>query len=440
MTWEVPVFADVDVVVVGAGSAGTVAAVTAARTGAAVLLVERHGFLGGTSTAVLDTFYGFYTPGSEARKVVGGVPDDVVAGLRRLGRVIERPNSFGAGTGVTYHPEHLKVVWDDLTAGAGVRVLLHAMVQDAAVTDGHVRELLVATKAGLRRVRGRVFVDASGDADLCHHAGFGYELAGELAPAQTLTTTFKVCNVDVGRRFQLSKRQLTELMHQAAGDYDLPRLDGSDHVTPVDGMTATIMTRVDSAERRDGRVVNATDPELLSRAEAAGRRQAVEYVRFLRDRVPGYEQASLAVLSTQIGVRETRRVHGDYRLDRDDVLVARQFDDQVALCGAPIEDHHSGNDTAWHYLPDGAAVGVPLRTLVVRDAANVLVAGRCFSATHDAHASVRSMAQCMAMGQAAGEAAALASARGVTPRDLPARDVQDRLSASGAVLTVGAAA
>lgn len=440
MTWEVPVFADVDVVVVGAGSAGTVAAVTAARTGAGVLLVERHGFLGGTSTAVLDTFYGFYTPGSEARKVVGGVPDDVVAGLRRLGRVIERPNSFGAGTGVTYHPEHLKVVWDDLTAGAGVRVLLHAMVQDAAVADGHVRELLVATKAGLRRVRGRVFVDASGDADLCHHAGFGYELAGELAPAQTLTTTFKVCNVDVGRRFQLSKRQLTELMRQAAGDYDLPRLDGSDHITPVDGMTATIMTRVDSSERRDGRVVNATDPELLSRAEAAGRRQAVEYVRFLRDRVPGYEQASLAVLSTQIGVRETRRVHGDYRLDRDDVLVARQFDDQVALCGAPIEDHHSGNDTAWHYLPDGAAVGVPLRTLVVRDAANVLVAGRCFSATHDAHASVRSMAQCMAMGQAAGEAAALASARGVTPRDLPARDVQDRLSASGAVLTVGAAA
>lgn len=440
MTWEVPLFADVDVVVVGAGSAGTVAAVTAARAGAGVLLVERHGFLGGTSTAVLDTFYGFYTPGSEARKVVGGVPDDVVAGLRRLGRVIERPNSFGAGTGVTYHPEHLKVVWDDLTAGAGVRVLLHAMVQDAAVTDGHVRELLVATKAGLRRVRGRVFVDASGDADLCHHAGFGYELAGELAPAQTLTTTFKVCNVDVGRRFQLSKRQLTELMHQAAGDYDLPRLDGSDHITPVDGMTATIMTRVDSSERRDGRVVNATDPELLSRAEAAGRRQAVEYVRFLRDRVPGYEQASLAVLSTQIGVRETRRVHGDYRLDRDDVLVARQFDDQVALCGAPIEDHHSGNDTAWHYLPDGAAVGVPLRTLVVRDAANVLVAGRCFSATHDAHASVRSMAQCMAMGQAAGEAAALASARDVTPRDLPARDVQDRLSASGAVLTVGAAA
>lgn len=431
-----PCLADVDVVVVGAGSAGSVAAITAARAGARVLLVERHGFLGGTSTAVLDTFYGFYTPGSQARKVVGGVPDDVVAGLRRLGHVVERPNSFGAGTGVTYQPEHLKVVWDRLTAEAGVQVLLGAMVQDADVADGHVRELLVATKAGLRRVRGRVFVDASGDADLCHHAGFGYELAGELAPAQTLTTTFKLCNVDVERRFQLSKRELTALMHQAVPEYDLPRLDGSDHITPIDGMTATIMTRVDSYATRDGTAANATDPEFLSRAEAEGRRQAVEYVRFLRDRVPGYERASLAVLSSQIGVRETRRVHGDYRLDREDVTSARQFDDQVALCGAPIEDHHAGADTSWHYLPDGAAVGVPLRTLLVRDSANTLVAGRCFSATHDAHASVRSMAQCMAMGQAAGETAAMAANRASMPRELPARDVQDRLGATGAVIAV----
>lgn len=434
MTDRPPLLAEADVVVVGAGSAGCVAAITAARAGARVLLLERHGFLGGTSTAVLDTFYGFYTPGSRARKVVGGVPDDVVAGLRRHGTVVERPNSFGAGTGVTYHPEHLKVVWDELTADAGVRVLLYATVQAAEVTGGRVREVLVATRAGLRRVRGTVYVDASGDADLCHHAGFGYEQAGELAPAQTLTTTFRMCNVDTARRFAISKKQLAALMRDAAGDYQLPRLDGSDHITPVEGMTATIMTRVDSYEKVDGEVVNATDPELLSRAEATGRRQALEYVRFLRDRVPGYEHAELATLSAQIGVRETRRVYGDYRLTRDDVLGARQFDDQVALCGAPIEDHHGGADTAWAYLPDGAAVGVPLRSLIVRDAADTLVAGRCFSATHDAHASVRSMAQCMAMGQAAGEAAALAVETGVPPRAVDVRLLRDRLAAAGAVL------
>lgn len=434
---DAPGYADTDVVVVGAGSAGCVAAIAAARAGARVLLVERNAFPGGTSTAVLDTFYGFYTPGRSATKVVGGVADDVIAGLRTWGPVVKRPNSFGAGMGVTYHPEHLKVVWDELLREAGVRVLLHATVQDAAVADGNVRALLVATRAGLRTVRAPVLVDASGDADLCHHAGFGYELAGGEQPAQTLTTTFRLCNVDVERRYQLTKAELTELMKAAARDgYDLPRLDGSDHITPVAGMTATIMTRVASFERRGERVVNATDPDLLTAAEAEGRRQSLEYVRFLRDRVPGYERAELAALSSQIGVRETRRVYGDYRLEAGDVLSARQFDDQIALCGAPIEDHHGGSDTAWKYLPDGEAVGVPLRTLLVRDADNVLVAGRCFSATHDAHASVRSMAQCMAMGQAAGTTAALAVATSATPREVAAEAVRDRLAADGAVLAI----
>src|SRR5262249_12131657 len=150
----------------------------------------RHGFLGGTSTAVLDTIYGFYTPGSHNHKVVGGIADDAVAGLSALGPVIERPNSFGAGTGVTYHPEHLKVVWEQLVTDAGARVLLYATLQGALTSAGRVEEVLVATKAGLQRVRGSVFVDASGDADLCHYGGYGYELAGEQAPAQTLTTTF----------------------------------------------------------------------------------------------------------------------------------------------------------------------------------------------------------------------------------------------------------
>jgi FAD dependent oxidoreductase len=433
-------YAEVDVVVVGSGSAGAVAAITAARAGADVLLVERHGFLGGTSTAVLDTFYGFYTPGTASRKVVGGVPDDVVAGLRELGPVVERPNSFGAGTGVTYHPEHLKVVWDRLVIGAGARVLLGAQVVDAEAVDGRARTVVVATKAGLRAIRARIFVDASGDADLCHHAGFGYELAGDIAPAQTLTTTFKMVNVDTKRRFAMSKAELVALMHEATleGHYKLPRLDGSDHITPVAGMVATIMTRVDSARRSGDGVINATDPDLLTQAEIEGRRQALEYARFLVDRVPGYEHAALSTLSTQIGVRETRRVEGDYRMTRDDVVSARQFDDQVALCGAPIEDHHSGADTAWQYLPDGTAVGVPYRALVVRDSDNVLVAGRCFSATHDAHASVRSMAQCMAMGQAAGEAAALAVAGDGSVRDVPIRVLQDRLAAAGAILSVDA--
>jgi hypothetical protein len=436
-----PLLATADVVVVGSGSAGSTAAIAAARTGVSVLLIEKLPFLGGTSTAVLDTFYGFYTPGSRSHKVVGGIPDEVVGGLEGLGPVVRRPNTFGAGTGVTYHPDHLKVVWERLVTHSGAGVLLHAFLQAATVRDGRVEEVLIATKAGLARIRGRVFIDASGDADVCFQAGFGFELAGDDEPAQTLTTTFRMANVDMDRRRGITKAALERLMAEAAasGRYDLPRREGSDHVTPVGGMTATVMTRLESYRRVGGAVVNATDPSFLTEAEIAGRRQVLEYVRFLVDQVPGYADAALAGVATQIGVRETRRVYGDARLTRDDVLTARRFDDEVGLCGAPIEDHHAGADTAWRYLPDGEVVGIPYRTLLVREAANVLVAGRCFSATHDAHASVRSMAQCMAMGQAVGTAAGLAVMAGIDPRDLPADRLRDRLRHDGALLELAEA-
>ena len=438
LTFDVSRLATSDIVIVGSGSAGASAAIAAARRGATVTLIEKQAFLGGTSTAVLDTFYGFYTPGSRSLKIAGGVSDDVVAGLRQLGPVLERPNTYGAGTGVTYNSEHLKRVWERLVTEAGVRVLLHAFMQDAIVQDGRVVAVVVATKAGLVRIEGGIFVDASGDADLVHHAGFGYELAGVEDPAQTLTTTFRMVNVDTAARRAISTARFHELMGEAAesGEYDLPRREGSDHVTPVAGMMATVMTRLPSFREQDGRVVNATDPELLGAAEIAGRQQAFEYARFLRDKVPGYEEASLIALSSQIGVRETRRVYGDYRLTREDVLEARRFDDEVGLCGAPIEDHHPGADTKWRYLPDGEVVGIPYRALLVRDAVNTLVAGRCFSATHDAHASVRSMAQTMAMGQAAGTAAAMASAAGRPPRDIDPAALRDELRADGAVLEV----
>jgi hypothetical protein len=434
-TW--PVIADVDVCVVGAGSAGSTAAIAAARTGASVLLVDRLPFLGGSSTAVLDTFYGFFTPGDRSLKVVGGIADDVVAALGALGPVVTRPNTYGAGAGVTYLAEHLKVVWERLVTAAGARPLLHTMLQAVDVRDGHVESVTMATRAGLARVRARVYVDTSGDADLCAFAGFGFETAGEHDPAQTLTTTFRMANVDLDRRAAVTKDRLHALMREAAesGDYDLPRLDGSDHITPVEGMIATVMTRLESYRREpDGRIVNATDPWFLTAAEIEGRRQALEYIRFLRDRVPGYERASLVALGTQIGVRETRRVYGDYRLTREDVLSGHRFDDDIGLCGAPIEDHRVGAGTTWQYLPEGSTVGIPYRTLLVRDSTNVLVAGRCFSATHDAHASVRSMAQCMAMGQAAGTAAGLAAAVGVAPRDLPTGELRERLRIDGAIV------
>ncbi len=427
-----------DVIVAGAGSAGTTAAIASARSGARTLLLERHPFLGGTSTAVLDTFYGFYTPGSRSLKVVGGIGDDVIAGLKTYKACMERPNTYGAGTGITYNSEYLKVVWETLVQDAGCDVLLNAWVQQVETVGDRIANLIVATRQGLRRAEARMFIDATGDADLSYFSGAPYELAGEQTPAQMLTTTFKVVNVDTAKRKSIGKDELHRRMGEAAesGKYDLPRREGSDHITPIKGMYATNMTRVQSFQTCDGQTRNATDPYVLTAAEMCGRRQALEYMRFLRDCVPGYEESDLVSFGTQIGVRETRRIYGEYRLTRSDVLEAKQFDDQIGLCGAPIEDHHEGSDTEWQYLPDGRAVGIPFRTLLPQKIENLLVVGRCFSASHDAHASVRSMAQCMAMGEAAGTAASTACLTKKELREIEVSVLQDVLRSNGAVLQV----
>jgi glycine/D-amino acid oxidase-like deaminating enzyme len=424
---ELPIFDSADVVVVGAGSAGATAAIAAARAGASTLLVERYGFLGGTSTMVLDTFYGFYMPGDDGRRVVGGLPWQIVERLRALGMVIERPSSYGAGTAVTYDPTALKVVWEQAALEAGARLRLHTFCTDVLMEDGRVAGLVVDGKSGLGVIRAKVVVDASGDADVCFRAGAPFEPAGADGPAQSLTTTFRLGNVDEERALAVKRPELERLMRAAniSGDYRLPREEGSVHRTPLPGVVATNMTRVAN--------VDATDPAALTAAEVEGRRQALEYTRFLRERVPGYERAYLLNFSTQIGIRETRRVYGDYRLTRDDVLAARQFADAVAQCGAPIEDHHGGSDTRWEYVPRGSTYDIPFRCLLPQGAENLLVAGRCLSATHDAHASVRSMGQCMAMGQAAGTAAAVAALSGVAPRALDVGRLQERLRAEGAL-------
>ena len=417
-----------DVVVVGSGSAGSSAAISAARRGARTLLVERLPFLGGTSTAVLDTFYAFYTPGEAERRVVGGIGWEVVELMRSAGVAFERPNTYGAGTGVTYDPEVLKVVWERLAEEAGIEILLHTWATGVQVQDGHIGAIRLWNKAGEALVEAGAVVDASGDADLCAMAGVPYEDASSTPNLQSLSTIFRVANVDVERAAKLPKTELWALMRTAAevAGYHLPRLEGSWHQTPHPGVVTVHMTRVP--------MVDATDPSQLTYAEIEGRRQVQEYHRFLRNLVPGFERSVLVATSPAIGVRESRRVIGDYRLTSDDVLEARRFEDEIALCGAPIEDHIAGTDTKWKYVPHSGVYGIPYRCLLPSGVEGMLVAGRCFSATHDAHASARSMATCMAMGQAAGTAAALAVASGTTPRSIAVDVLRERLADDGALL------
>jgi 2-polyprenyl-6-methoxyphenol hydroxylase-like FAD-dependent oxidoreductase len=411
------------VIVVGSGSAGATAAITAARLGLQVTLVERYGFMGGISTQVLDTFYGFFTPGEHPRKVVGGIPDMVIEELLRQKAAIYRPNTYGAGQGITYDPERLKIIWEQLAKQSGVEIIYHSLVIDVDMQGQEIRGIILANKSGLYHLPADIIIDASGDADLAAYAGVPFESAQD-QPVQSLTTTFKLINVDIERARQIKKSELHGLMANAAG-YDLPRKEGSVHITPLPGVMATNMTRVTQ--------IDPNDIGQLSAAEIEGRRQALEYTRFLIENVPGYEQAALGGLSTQIGIRESRRIFGQYRLTRADVLNAKKFEDGIALCGAPIEEHHAGADTRWEYLPDGETYQIPLRSLLPKSVDRLLFAGRCLSADHDAHASVRSMGQCMAMGQAAAAVAKVCIDHQKTPQIISGKAVQDVLRSVGAI-------
>lgn len=432
---QIPVIAETDILVIGAGSAGCVAALAAgAQKRFSVMLVERYGFPGGTSTQMLDTFYGFFTPGSSPRKVVGGWPDRVVNELHKTGAIFLRPNTYGAGTGVNYNPERLKHVWDQLILQSGIRYLLHTTLVDVS-QEGEQFAGIFWNKGGFCKVLAKRVIDASGDADFCHLAGFPYETAGEHEPAQSMTTTFRMSNVDLdlyereGGKIMLAGKMRVAV---ETGQHALPRKEGSAHKMNAKGCVSTVAVKVTG--------FSGLNAEELTRAEVEGRRQAFVYEEFFRDAVPGFGQSNIIGLSHQIGVRETRRVYGEHRLTKGECLSGKLPADRIFLCGAPIEDHRQGengeDETHWEYIPGAGVYGVPYGTIVPKNSQSVWVVGRCFSATHDAHASCRSMAQTMSMGQAAGLAAVQSLAKDEAANQVDVRVLKDDLYRIGAVLEV----
>lgn len=388
------------------------------------MLVDRLPFVGGTSTAVLDTFYAFFTSGDPGVQVVRGVGQEVLDALDRRGAALRRPNTFGSGLGITYNPEVLKLVWDELLEQAGVRVLTGATAFDAEQESERTR-VEVAAKGGWLTVRSRVVVDASGDAD-----------AAVLLGAQPLTDTellqpaslsFRLANVDTGRAFPaVGRRPLREYVEQARQvGYDLPGASGSIHRTPLDGVVHAVMTRVATPDPGDA--------DSWREAERMARAQVPECVRFLRDRVPGFEQAVLVGTSAGLGIRETRRVQGEHVLTEEEVLSATAPPDTVALCGAPIEDLAT-ESTRWVHIPPPGMYGIPFGCLRPVGLSHTLIAGRCLSATHAAHSSARSMGTCMALGQAAGTGAGLAVAGDTSVADVDPAVLRELLVKNDAIL------
>ncbi|WP_425236422.1 FAD-dependent oxidoreductase [Ulvibacterium sp.] len=422
-----------DILIIGSGSAGSTAAIAASSGKFKVTLVERYGFPGGTSTQMLDTFYGFFTPSDNPKKIVGGIPDKIVDTLNRSGDIFLRPNTYGAGTGVNYNPEKLKQVWDNLFMESGVEVFYHSTLVGVEGVGETSICIFFHKGMGFFSISARRIIDASGDADYCHWADIPYELAGEKEPAQSMTTTFRMSNVE-HQVYEAAggKKMLKEKMATAydKGSHPLPRKEGSAHEMCQPKCISTVAVKVVD--------LDPLDVEGITKAEIEGRKQAFIFEDFFRAEVPGYENAKIIGLSHQIGVRETRRVFGEYRLTKADCMSAKMFDNQIFLCGAPIEDHRKSDDgtseTFWQYVPDGGTYGVPYGTIVPKESTNTWVVGRCFSATHDAHASCRSMAQTMSMGQAAGAAAVLSLSFDQEPKHVEIPKLQDSLIELGAVL------
>lgn len=422
-----------DILVIGSGSAGATAAIAASRGKYKVTLVERYGFPGGTSTQMLDTFYGFFTPSESPRKIVGGLPDRIVNALNKSGNVFLRPNTYGAGTGVNYNPEKLKQVWDDLLLESEVQIFYHSTLVGVERVGETSTCIFFHKGTGFFSITPKRVIDASGDADYCHWAGIPYEKAGEKEAAQSLTTTFRMSNVE-HEEYEAAggKKMLSQKMADAyeKGTHPLPRKEGSAHKMCQPKCISTVAVKVVD--------IDPLNLEGITKAEIEGRRQSFVFEDFFRAEVPGYQNAKIIGLSHQIGVRETRRVYGNYRLTKEDCMSAKTFDDQIFLCGAPIEDHRKGEDgkseTYWQYVPDGGTYGVPYGTIVPKESMNTWVVGRCFSATHDAHASCRSMAQTMSMGQAAGLAAILSLDSDLDAKNIDTNKLQNSLLELGAVL------
>ncbi|MFD0796157.1 FAD-dependent oxidoreductase [Maribacter chungangensis] len=422
-----------DILIIGSGSAGSTAAIAAANSKYKVTLVERYGFPGGTSTQMLDTFYGFFTPSDSPKKIVGGIPDTIVNALDTSGDIFLRPNTYGAGTGVNYNPEKLKQVWDKLLLKSGVELFYHTTLVGVEKLGAQTVCVFFHKGTGFFTITAKRVIDASGDADFCHWADIGYEKAGEKAPAQSMTTTFRMSNVEHDiYEAAGGKKMLKEKMAEAysKGTHPLSRKEGSAHEMCQPKCISTVAVKVTD--------LDPLDVEGITKAEIEGRRQSFVFEDFFRAEVPGYENAKIIGLSHQIGVRETRRVYGNYRLTKEDCMQAKTFADQIFLCGAPIEDHRKGPDggseTFWQYVPNGGIYGVPYGTIVPKETQTVWVVGRCFSATHDAHASCRSMAQTMSMGQAAGMAAVLSLGHDSDAKNIDIKKLQDSLVRLGAVL------
>ena len=421
------VLAEHEVVILGGGPAGIAAAAAAARAGRSTMLVERYGFLGGAGTAAgLANFCGLHAKvNGEHRRVVHGIADEVLARLKAMDALSPPHMLFGGRTQAqAYDVSAYKLVADQLLAK--VHVLFHALA--VGYHDGH---LLVETKSGRRAVRGSIFIDCSGDGDLAAWMGAPYEVGDGKGNMLYPSTMYRIGGVDPAKAGNAWQR-IAELMEDAEGKgRRFPRKKPIVRPQPNPTEWRANLTQI---RNPDGSAVSGIDALQLAWGEGEGRRQVWDTFRFIKESAPGFGQSHIADIAPQIGIRETRRVQGEYVLSEDDVLDCVDFDDAIGVNGWPVEDHVAGNVDFRFQRRDRGYNQLPYRMIVPCGVDNLLVAGRCASMTHGGQSAARVSGPCFVMGQAAGSAAHLALMHNTTARGLGVRPLQEHLKSEGAWL------
>ncbi len=420
-----------DLIVVGGGFTGVAAAVSAAREGLFVLLVEASGSLGGAiNTNLVYPFMRYWTdPESGERKFLS---DGIFT------EMVTRAGGYCPGMNLTdFSPEAMKLVLDEMCQEAGVEVLFHAQLFQVNTRDRKVQSVLVATKAGTMELEADFFVDATGDGDLMAFAGCQMQLGRETdGLCQPMTTCFRVANVDWSIHELEYKKSLTKRLSekyrqwQVEGKITNPREDvlwfrGDGLGKGIAHFNTTRIVKLDP-----------TDPFAVSRAEMEARKQVHELMALIKcGEFPEFANAHLVSIAAGIGVRESRKLKGVHILTAQELKDCTRFPDSIALGNYDIDIHNpEGAGTSHYYFAPGDYYTIPYRSLLPKEFDNLLTGGRCISATHEAQASIRIMPICATTGQAAGVAAAVAHKTGKTAHTVEVATVQERLRALGAAI------
>lgn len=435
-----------DVVVVGGGPAGAVAAIAAARRGAKTLLVEQYGYLGGMLTAAgvgpQMTFHAGQT------QVVRGIAQEIVSRLQELGLSPGHMEDFvGYASSITpFDAEGMKYVLETMALEADVRLLYHTVFTGCTVENGKITKIQLYSKNGFFDVKAKVFLDCTADADLSTCAGVP-SLYGRESDhlAQPMTLNIKVAGVDRDRMIEYVCNNREDMLEtipferlhliprsgmqgaysviekaKAAGEFDVDRNMVLCFETNTPGEIILNMSRIIRK--------SAVDAFDLTDAEVEGRRQARQIVDFMRKNIPGFENCRMISTGPRIGVRESRKIHGIYKLTAEDLLNNRMFEDAIAMGGYPIDIHSPDGAAMKHrHLKPGSWYSVPYRSLVTKEIENLIVAGRCISTTHEACAAIRVTPIVMAIGEAAGTAAAQSAATGECANSLDTRVLRETL-------------